>query len=151
MKISNSKYGKYVSYVDDIMTQMEKSEFKLRKKAARHVRNKMRRKVNGMGESSPGQPPSKLSGNLRKGVKDSNGREASFVGAMSPAFHGHLVEFGHIMKPRKRDVVTGTNKYGPNKGKAKVVHVRPRPFVYPTFNEEAGAVADIMASVPWVK
>jgi hypothetical protein len=88
----------------------------------------------------PGEPPAKRSGNLVKGilyVNDDKHHESK-VGVGPPAHHAHLMEFG----TQNRTVLN----YRGVKGKQKNVgRVLPHPFVQPTFEEEAGAVKEILS------
>lgn len=122
---------KYQSFVKDVFSDIVKIEKNTLKEAAQHVRKKMRKKVSKKGKSFPGMPPGKNTGNLRKGIKYAiRDRDSALIGLGPPAQHGHLLEFGTSVRYTKNGVSKG--------------QVLPRPFVRPTFEEEADAVNKIM-------
>jgi len=130
----------FKSFVNDVMKDIKKAEKKALRNAAVHVKKKIKQKLKGVaGRSLPGQVPGHISGDLIKGVqfafKDPNTfrktTDEVFVGVGPPAYHAHLLEFG----TRRR-----TTKKGANKGQ-----VLPRPFIIPTFQEEAQAVINIIS------
>jgi len=121
----------YKSFVDDVFKDMVKSEKKILRKAAAHVRKKMREKVSRKSRAKPGMPPGLGEGNLRRGIKfDVVDRDHALVGLSSPAQHGHLLEFGTQERYTEKGVYKG--------------RVAPMPFVIPTFMEETEAVRQIM-------
>ena len=126
---------KYKSIVDNILRDVEKDEGKNRKKAAQHLVSKMREKVNKKGgASSPGQPPHRRSGNLKKGITYSDDiyTRTTKVGVGPPARHAHLMEFGTVERKNKKQ----------NKSTGRV---EARPFMRPTFSEEKDAVEKILS------
>ncbi len=131
---------KYTSFVKDVMRDIKKAEKKQLRKAAVHVRKKIKQKLKAVaGRSLPYQVPGHITGDLIKGVrfafKDPNTfrktTDEVFVGVGPPAYHAHLLEFGTRIR---------TTKKGANKGQ-----VLPRPFIIPTFQEETQAVINIMS------
>lgn len=125
---------KFKSYVKEISSDIDKLEGELLREASKHVRKKMRIKVSKKARSFPGMPPGINKGDLKKGikfqvVKDFLGKTA-FVGLGRPAQHGHLLEFGTAMRYTKKGIKKG--------------QVLARPFLRPTFEEEAEAVKRIM-------
>lgn len=124
----------YKSFVSNITKDIDNIEKETLKEACTHLRKKMRDKVNKKGRSLPGMPPGRDTGNLRKGIKYNITKSiigmTGFVGVGSPAQHAHLLEFGTKIRHTTKGV---------NKGQ-----VLPRPFVRPTFEEEAEAVNRIM-------
>jgi len=135
---------KYQSFVKEVMKDIRKAEKKQLRKAAVHVRGKIKQKLKGVaGRSLPGQVPGHITGDLIKGVKfafkNPNTMRPTtdevFVGVGPPAYHAHLLEFGTRIRKTKKGV---------NKGQ-----VLPRPFIIPTFQEETQAVINIM-SERWV-
>ena len=68
----------------------------------------------------------KITGNLAKGAYTEHHGGASYVGIRSPGYQNYLLEFGH---------------------RAGNTQVPPHPIVYPTFQEEADAVGQIMTGV----
>ena len=115
----------FKSFRKEVMRDLENKEFKLLKKAAVHVKKKVKSKLGKRQKSSAGEPPAKFSGNLIKGIKEKTARGKfpySYVGAVAPAFHAMLLELG-------------TRK------------MKARPFLTPTFIEEKNAIIDIMSEV----
>jgi HK97 gp10 family phage protein len=126
----------YRSHLNDVVRDIRRAERKRVLAAAKHVRSAVRDKVNGMATSSPGEPPGKQSGRLRKGIAYAvQDADTALVGFRAPAHHAHLLEFG------TRDRIVA--KTGASSG-----HVAPRPFFVPTLREEAPAVRRIFAE-PW--
>jgi hypothetical protein len=134
----------YQSFVKETIKILDDSEIRLRTKAAQHLKKKMKEKVSDIWEKGtgprPGEPPAKRGGDLAKGimyVNDDVIRESK-VGVGPPAYHAHLMEFG----TQNRTVLN----YGGVKGKqVNVGRVLPRPFVQPTFEEEAETVKNILS------
>jgi HK97 gp10 family phage protein len=129
------------SYIKDVISDIDKSEKKVRSKAAQYLVKKMKEKVNDQYfkgyHSIPGEPPGKMTGNLQKGIgsKDIDSEHKTLVGVGPPAHHAHLLEFGTV------------ERYTPVKnGKPRRSgRVAPRPFVFPTFQEEAENVGKILS------
>ena len=107
---------RFESHIDKFIKDFDRYELKNRRKAARHVKNKIKRKALAM----------KKTGNLAKGVYMKNTKGGSYIGIRKPAHHAYLIEFGHL---------------GPDGN-----HVPAHPIVYPTFAEEAQTVESIMSS-----
>jgi HK97 gp10 family phage protein len=107
------------------------AERKLRNRAAIHVRDRIREKISGPGPSAAGSPPGKHSGNLKKGIRIKDLGQETLVGAMAPAWHAHLLEFG----TDERFLKSGKSVGG----------VKPRPFIFPTFEEEKSNVQQILS------
>jgi len=86
----------------------------------------------------------KHSGNLEKGLYKLKKRGSGFVGFKPPAYHAWFLEFGTEARfTRKRK---GKRIDPPaNRGRMPAM-----PILYPTFAEQASAVAKIL-SEPWVK
>lgn len=120
---------KFNSFLRDIEKDLKKSEKKLLSKAASHLKKKMKDKARVFFK--------KQTGNLLKGIRSaSDGQHRAIVGAGRPARQAHLLEFGTVDRTVKKN--------GRFAG-----HVSPKPFIGPTFEEEAGAVEKIM-SEPWL-
>lgn len=116
---------KYTSHVKAVMKDIRQADKANRKKAANHVKSKIRNKINKSEVSLPGHPPGKDSGDLLKGLSTKNGRSTSIVGFKKPGFHARILEFGALRK--------GTNR------------LEKRPVIGPTFAEESGAVKRILS------
>jgi HK97 gp10 family phage protein len=106
--------------IQQTIKELEKAEEANIKRASVHVQKKMREKVGKKGASTPGQPPGRRSGNLRKGIKTKMDGRIGIVGTGKPAYHAHMLEFG-------------TTK------------MRPRPFFVSTFEEEESVVEKLVA------
>jgi hypothetical protein len=83
----------------------------------------------------------KQSGNLEKGTiselrRDESGSFA-LVGLGPPAYHGHMLEFGTDQRFVK-------NYRGKENVAVEVGHVKPKPFVLPTFEEQNGNVERVL-------
>lgn len=129
---------KLINNIDSVIRDIKKGEFASRKKAARHLVVVMKRKVSNRGVSSPGSPPGRDSGDLRRGIGAVHEKDLSKIGAGPPAYHAHWFEFG----TKARWVLTRNGKR-----LSKPIYVGrilPRPFVFPTFDEEADTVESIM-------
>lgn len=121
----------FTSYLDDIQKELDKYDAQVRKEAAQHVAQRMRKNLGNRGPSSRGGFPGWKTKTLRKGIGikgnvRARGERAALVGSRAP--HTHLVEFGH------------------GDGKAK----NKRPFFRRTFNEETAWVEKKMRE-PWIK
>lgn len=117
--MAKGPWVKYQSFVNDVIRDIDKKDSLLRKKAANHVKIKMKSKISTKGISMPGQPPGLFTGNLQKGIgirKDS--QYSHIVG--NRAYHAHLPEFG-----------TRT--------------MAKRPYFEVTFNEEKAAIIKILS------
>jgi hypothetical protein len=129
------------SFVKDTIKDLERSDARLRLKAARHVQEKVIQKItarqseyvgfNKYRGSAPGQAPGEFTGNLAKGIKVRGEQYSAIVGAVAPAYHATLLEFGTRSRVNPR---TG-----------KLNNMAARPFLYPTFEEESGAIKEILS------
>lgn len=130
-------------FIAQIINDLEKAQGKALDKAAAYLRGKLKDKVRNKGVSSPGNPPGQQSGDLIKGIKFvRDGDDKRLVGFGPPAYHAHLLEFG--TGPRI------VKNYRGHKGVTKDVGaMAPRPFMIPTFEEESGAVEQIL-SENWI-
>lgn len=126
--------------ISEVIGELEKTERKRRLEAAQLLVKSIREKISKRIKSLPGNPPGRLSGDLFKGVGFKDLEHATLVGACPPAHHAHLLEFG--TKDRR-------TKKGPGSGPRGSGHVEPRPYVFPTFEEQQGAVGDIL-SRQWI-
>lgn len=138
---------KSYSIIPNILKDLEASQEKLLDRAAMHMKKAIREKIKNKKISNPGDPPGRSSGDLLKGVtigkrgKDVNS-SYRVVGMGPPAHHAHLLEFGTVPRTVKN--------YMGKKGKAvSSGRVLPRPFMRPTFEEEAENVENIL-SKPWL-
>ncbi|NIP32953.1 hypothetical protein GWN91_05890 [Candidatus Saccharibacteria bacterium] len=126
MAVSRKYSYKYISHIKKVTQDFEKKDRELVHKAAKHGEKAIKAKIGRRRKSRPGEPPGKFSGNLFRGIKTKTGRARwhpySYVGAVSPAYHAHLLEFG-------------TRK------------MRARPVILPTLIEEAPAMKRILAEV----
>jgi HK97 gp10 family phage protein len=132
------------SFINSVIRDMEKAEEKLLDKAAAYLRDKLKAKVKNKGVSVPGNPPGKQSGDLIKGIKfvRADSGASRLVGFGKPASHAHLLEFG--TGPRV------VKNFRGHKGVTKDVGpMAPRPFMVPTFEEEAQNVENIL-SENWI-
>ena len=80
--------------------------------------------------------------NVRSG-KETSGNAYAIVGMTAPAHHAHLLEFG--TKPRRV-----RNAFGRKGVEMDVGKVTAKPFVEPVFEQEAGAVEQILSGT-WVQ
>jgi hypothetical protein len=119
-----TQYAKFESYLETAMKAVLAGEARNRKRASAHLYQKIKAKAEGMRDT----------GALAKGCYKLDTRAKSFVGCKAP--HAYLVEFGTVERFQK------------TRGNKSVGASPAKPFVYPTFAEEAGAVAAIM-SEPW--
>jgi len=133
-------YVNYTSFIDRTIRELTMEQKRHLSKAAAHVAKKMRQKVSDEyfegDHSAPGEPPGKMTGNLKKGIgyKHEHPGEV-LVGVGPPGYHAHLLEFGTV--DRWITTKNGKKKY--------VGNVEPRPFVYPTLVEETAAVKRILS------
>jgi hypothetical protein len=122
--------------IKEVLGGIQKKDRELRGKAARYIEKKVRAKISDeyfTGKHSiPGEPPGKITGNLLKGLTVRNGAWTSLVGFVKPGFHAILLEFGAGRRTHWK------NSSLPNPMAA-------RPFLFPTFAEERGAVIDILS------
>jgi len=131
--------GKFKSYLREVQKDLHGAEKEALKEASKHLVKSMKKKIRSRKKSTPGQPPGKASGNLTKGLGYTIEMPAinmqhdpfALVGGHAPGYQLHLMELG---TKERRQTTTGKST-----GK-----VRPRPFIRPTFQEEANAVRDIM-------
>jgi HK97 gp10 family phage protein len=132
-----------VSYIKSVIADLEKAQEKVLDKAAAYLWGKLKDKVSKKGPSMPGEPPGYQDKNLLKGIKFvRNGEGSRLVGVGPPASHAHLLEFG--TGPRI------VKNYMGHPGVTKDVRpLKARPFMAPTFAEEANNVADII-SEKWI-
>lgn len=131
----------YKSLISQVTKDIKNSDKKLRTEAARYLVKKIKDKINEKSfdgiHSQPGQTPKKMSGTLRKGIgyEHNNQEQKTLVGARQPAFYAHMLEFGTEQRSQ-------TTKNGKTRSTGKII---ARPFILPTFDEEKGAVEDIMS------
>lgn len=117
---------KYTSHKKEVLSDLEKNKQNKLYRAAKHVQKAIRAKINDEYfdgyHSMPGEPPGKVTGNLRKGiqVKVPRGQDMSVVGAKAPAHHAFLLELG-------------------------TAKMAPRPFFLTTWLEEKSAVKEIVS------
>jgi HK97 gp10 family phage protein len=110
----------FKSVIDKVMKDLKKEDAKLRLQAAKMIKEKIKEKINKHEKSNPGEPPGVFSGNLLKGIKTKNEEYSAIVGAVAPAYHAKLLEFG-----------TKTMK--------------PRPFLLPTMEENKPEMMEILS------
>lgn len=119
-KISG-KNLRFESYLGDIEKEMNKQEKKARAKAGRHVRKKLKVKaVQRFGIDS----------DITKGIGLKNLPRVTLVGVGPPAQAMHLIEFGTDARFTKSGKATG--------------HVKAKPLIIPTLEEEAVTVGQIL-------
>jgi len=118
-------YSTLQNYTKQVMKDLEKADKDLRGKAGRHVRSRIRAKINKEQPSLPGQPPGKVTGNLLKGLAVKNGTPSTLVGFKAPGYHARMLEFGTL-------------------------RMAARPVLFTTMAEEAETVKRIMSG-DWVK
>lgn len=136
-----------VSYIPQKIRALEKSQEKTLDRAAAYMKTKIKEKIKKRSVSQPNEPPGKRSGDLYKGVKvGRRGRDVNseyrIVGMGPPAHHAHLLEFGTV----PRTVKNWKGKKGQSHTSGRVL---PRPFMGPTFQEEAPAVERILSGA-WI-
>jgi len=117
--------------------EIQKKDKELRGRAASYLKDKIAAKINSVRHSLPGEPPGKMSGNLLKGLAVKNGAFSSIVGFKKPGFHALILEFGTKMRMVKKHAKSGQPE---SSGQ-----MAPRPVLFPTFAEEAGAVKMILS------
>ena len=114
---------KYTSFIDKVFSDLVNDDRNIRGRAARHVTKKIRAKISSKDVSAPGAAPGMDTGELRKAIRFSNKRTVSLVGVRTPdrnvAIQGLALEFGSYK-------------------------MAPRPYLFPTFAEEAPAVKSIL-------
>jgi len=115
---------KLTSFVDDVKADIKKAEKNALKKAASHIEKSIKEKIDQLGIK-------KHTGNLKKGVGSNVFENNALVGFGPPAHHAHLLEFGTKERIRKSGKVTG--------------HIKATPILGPVIDEQAEAVADILA------
>lgn len=125
------KEFKFKSYFNEINNEIDRGEFRNRKKAVRYVAMKLKQQV----KKNFGK------GDLYKGVGFEDGPVESKVGYRHPAQHAHLVEFGT------------DNRFILNyKGKKKNIKpIKPMPKIptlLPVLEREVVNVRNIL-SEPW--
>ena len=129
----------FQSMLSETMRDIEKAERRVRNKASKHLVVKMKQKVSDQyfkgSHSRAGEPPGRMSGNLRKGIGYKDGKSETKVGVGPPAHHAHLLEFGTV--PRNTPTKNGKSRYSGR--------VLPRPFVFSTFDEESETVKAILS------
>lgn len=117
-----------------IFDDLDKAEKKRLSTAARYVVKKVKENVR--------RTWKKQSGNLLKGVVNKPLQHAQLVGYGPPAYHAHMLELGTVKRTVKN--------YMGKKGVAvSVGHIKPKPVLFPTFEQEAGEVENILAKA-WV-
>jgi len=113
---------RYNSYIRRINKDLAKEERLKISKAADFLKQKLKEKIEILyGKAS----------DLYKGAASSKSKSFAKVGMGRPAYHAHLLEFG------TDDRYTKTGKFSG--------HVAPRPFVFPTFEENADEVEKIIS------
>jgi HK97 gp10 family phage protein len=137
----------YQSFIGGVISDLKRGQEKALDKAAAHVVKKLKEKVSDKNISKPGDPPGSRTKDLKKGlrwVNDGIGRRK--VGPGKPAYHAHLLELGAGLRTGLRVV----KNYRGHKGVTKDVGpMAARPFMVPTFEEEADTVEQIL-SEEWV-
>ena len=112
---------KFTSYVSKVQKEMEAAEKKQRAKAAKYLTDRLKDEASlkfGAGSS------------MVKGVGHRNDKDESRVGMGPPAYSAHLIEFGTDSRFTKSGKATG--------------HIQAKPFIFPLFDREAGAVTQIL-------
>jgi len=118
--------------IDKVMIDIRAGEMKAINAAGDYVREKIKDKVLQMfGNTGHGS-----SGNLYKGMVKKAIPDGVLVGAGSPAFHAHLLEFGTVERHTQTGKFTGS--------------LKARPFILPTFEEQKNKVIEIIAEKQWV-
>jgi HK97 gp10 family phage protein len=118
------------SYINQVIKDLETTEKKRLVEAARHVKAKLKENVSKVHH--------KFTGDLIKGIDYKPLDHAVLVGYGPPAYHAHLLEFGTVNRTVK-------NYLGAPGVEVKVGHIKPTPVIFPTFEEEAGAVENILS------
>lgn len=135
----------FVSNLNSIVKDIKASDKRNRTEAAKYLVKKIRAKISTKSfdgvHSKPGETPYVLSGNLKKGIgyEHVKGEDKTKVGAGSPGWYAHILEFGTSERIE-------TTKGGKTRTTGKII---ARPFILPTFDEEKEAVEDIL-SKNWI-
>lgn len=135
----------FVSNLNSIVKDIKASDKKNRTEAAKYLVKKIRAKISTKSfdgvPSKPGETPHKLSGNLKKGIgyEHVKGEDKTKVGAGSPGWYAHILEFGTQQRVE-------TTKNSKTRATGKII---ARPFILPTFDEEKDAIEDIL-SKNWI-
>jgi len=120
---------RYRSIVQSVQKDIKDTGAVRVRRAALHVRKKLRAKARSKRVSSPGNPPGRLSGRFYRSIKVAHFANESFIGSRSPV--AHLLEFGTQERETKAGRYSG--------------RMAPRPLWIPTFREEADTVAAILS------
>lgn len=123
----------FKSWLKEVEKDINKSKRTKLGKAARHLVAVAKRKIRTRGVSAPGSPPGRgPNRNLIKGIgyKLIN-NDLVIVGAARPGYHFHLLELGTKARFKKDGKSTGK--------------IEERPFLKPTFKEEADRVETILS------
>lgn len=108
---------KFTSYIDDVLKDMDRAEKGNRAKAStryrdaikdelaahaqlslhRETERKLRKR--GAARNVIDGPPGMATGTMYLAIDKYDGSKASYAGAMAPAFHMHLLEFGTVKSP----------------------------------------------------
>lgn len=142
IKKFTGKGVKFTSFINPVLKDMDKAELAGRRRASSLVKRAMvkklkesadnwgkreiaRRRFRKTGNREIVQgPPGTFKGNLLKGTDKVDGKRKSYVGAMAPAYHAYLLEFG-------------------------TEHMPAYPYIFTTFAEKAAAAEKAM-SKKWI-
>lgn len=134
----------FTSYINEVFKDMDKIEKQHRAKASKLAQDtiktelaaaaslhdlRLQARKSGAGGHIDG-PPGMLTGTLYVNIDKYDGRQKSYAGAMYPAAHAHLLEFGHFVKSKIGAIIGWS---------------RPCPFVEPAFEKIAGQIEDILS------
>jgi len=123
MKTYNSKFSKLTTYTDDIIKDIEFTEFERRRDAGKYAVKIMKKNVSRKGRSKPGEFPGRKTGYGRRKVGMQMLKHDRSVKIGSKDFKAHLLEFGH----------------GDGKERNK------RPFVFRSLREAEPGIIAIMS------
>lgn len=128
------KSGNVAMYKADfkkLSNEIYQEEMKRMEVAAKLVKEKILEKIDSLGIK-------KLSGDLKKGIKYKRLSNSYIVGAMRPAWHAHFLELGTAI----RKVLNYMGKKGVA---VSTGSVKPKPFIFPTFEEQKDEVRKILS------
>ncbi len=120
---------KYTSFIKDINKELEKIEYRQRSKAARFLSGKLKQTATERFGSGS---------DITKGIGHINNKDSSRVGVGPKAYAAHLIEFGTDKRFTTKGIGSGPKGTG---------HIQAKPFVFPTFDDNAQEVVNIMQEV----
>jgi len=120
--------------LQSIISDLDKAEGTRLIQAAKYIKTKLKENVRKVHH--------KITGNLEKGIDYQALEHSVLVGYGPPAYYAHMLEFGTVRRTVK-------NYLGAPGVEVKVGYIKPTPVIFPTFDQESGAVEEIL-SKPWL-